>query len=661
MARRIGRWFRSLISRASGSERWLPVDEPGNGYYNYRLMRFRAEGDLVRYPDYVWSSAGYWAARGGLSVHVEEVAERHDGVIYSDILVLLNREDRLRCQDRLVTPWEEQLQELVECQVMRLIEERGWQLAVPQRGVRVHVIGDGEVAMGGQPVGLAEGEFATALLPSLYQGPIASSRPLAEVFVRVPQAAGGRGGFRSVGTFYDDQLAFTVGRHWLDNGRVTDLPASALYTLHLFPGSEQVNHRLNADLADEYRLLRATSPQGESVQVQTRESNLTVMEVMLVSAEREGSSLADEEGARTGTIIPEDLAPGEGMTMIPEPEPEPTLVLSRRGVLLQKPLFAGVMRGYRLDIGLDGTIAPVLSGPASRLRVEDDRVYIEPLRRDVTLDGAPLRVGRRVRLDSGEHEIAFANITLLFRATDRSKDPRWPYLGEITVPAEPIELAMGSSYRIGRDRRKCEIALPDRAVNENILWHPAVDRGGTIRTRTGDVLVETFTTDSIMVAGQHAEIDLRGSEPKVRALSRACPVFIRRNDGTVVRMVAKEGATAQPLLFADDILIGNTLFRAILPTASQSATPPVPPSASRGGERDDPSPESSEHSEEHDPPASLSSEEETPAASARPEAPPPAPRFYGALPRALRKRIALPRVLDVSRISLDESVTVSVH
>jgi len=660
MARGFGRWFRSLIGRASGSERWLPVDEPDNGYYNYRLMRFRAEGDLVRYPDYVWSSAGYWAARGGLSVHIEEVAERHDGVIYSDILVLLNREDRLRCQDRLVTPWEEQLQELVEHQVMRLLEERGWQLAVPERGVRVHVVGDGEAAMGGQPFGLGEGEFATALLPSLYHGPIAGSRPLAEVFVRVPKAAGGRGGFRSVGTFYDDQLAFTVGRHWLDNGQVPELSASALYTLHRFPGSDQVNHRLNADLADGYRLLRANSAQGESIQVQTRDTNQPVMEVMLVLTDREGASVGDEQLAGTGTLIPEDLAPGEGMTMIPEPEPEPSLVLSRRGVLLQKPLFKGVMRGYRLDIGMDGTIAPVLPGPASRLRVEEDRVYLEPLRRDVTLDGTPLRVGRRVRLEDNEHEIAFANVTLRFRATDHKRDPRWPYLGEITVPAEPVELAMGTTYRIGRDRRKCEIALPDRAVNENILWHPSVDRSGAIRTRSGEVSVQTFTTDSIMVAGLHAEVDLRGSEPKVRALSRVCPVFLRRNDGTVVRLVAKEGATAQPLLFADDLLIGNTLFRAILPATSCDAEPPEPPPATPASDPGDTPVEPANGGEERDPPTSLSSEEQPAATAAEPDES-SQPRFYGVLPRALRKRIGLPRVLSVSRISLDESVTISVH
>ena len=75
----IGPWIRALVAPradAGGAERWLQVDDRNNGFYNFRLMRFAAGGDLVRYPDYIWSSAGYWAARGGLSVHLEEVAER---------------------------------------------------------------------------------------------------------------------------------------------------------------------------------------------------------------------------------------------------------------------------------------------------------------------------------------------------------------------------------------------------------------------------------------------------------------------------------------------------------------------------------------------------------------------------------------------------------
>jgi hypothetical protein len=656
-------------------DRWLPIDDQENGYYNYRLMHFRAEGDLVRYPDYVWSSAGYWAARGGLGVHLEEVAERHEGVLYSDILVLLNRDDLQRANERLVTPWEDQLQAMVDEQVQRMIDERGWRLAVPDRPVRVRVVGDGEPAMGGQPLGLGEGEFATAMLPNLYHGPTVASRPIAEVFVRIPRAVGGRGGFRSVGTFYDDQLAFTIGRHWLDNGQLPELPVSALYTLHRFPGHDAVNHRLNADLADSYRLLRTTSSQGESVLVHHDDSSSPVMEVMLVQAaptREQADELAGGEAGTGGTLIPDELPPIEGMTMMPEPEAEPAVILSRRGVLLQKPHFRGVMRGYRLDIGLDGSVAPMMPEPACRFRVEDDQVFLEPLRRDVTLDGAPLRMGRRTELPGPEHRIAFANVALTWRSGDRTRDERWPYLGEVTVPAEPLELPMGSAFRIGRDRRKCEIALPDRAINENILWDPSVSRSGAIRTRAGEVPVESFTTDSIMVAGRHAEIDLRGSEPKVRALSRACPVFVRRRSGAVLRLIARDGATAQPLLLGDDLLIGNSLFRVILPAIGDEATPdpqPEPGSASNsGGTTPEPTPEPGGYSGEEA--ASVSLDEPLPASDAGPDRPPltdpdpppedPVGPVYGAVPRALRRRGALP-ARWLAQTSLDETLTVIDH
>ena len=667
MARRIQRWFRSLVGRGrpSGAARWLPVDGPENGYYNFRLMHFRADGDLVRYPDYIWSSAGYWAARGGLSVHLEEVADRHEGVLYSDILVLLNQEDRLRCQDQLVTPWEDQLQELVQDQLERLMDDRGWRLAVAQRPIRVQVVGDGEAAMGGRPVGLEEGEFATALLPNLYHGPVQTSRPVAEVFVRIPRDAGGRGGFKSVGTFYDDQLAFTIGRHWLDNGRLDELPASALYTLHRFPGRDAVNHRLNADLADAYQLLRTTSNQGESVVVQARDGDRAVMEVMLVLTEpaMEQPSLADGAVGQCGTLIPEDLAPMEGMTMMPEPDPDPAVILSRRGVLLQRPHFRGVMRGYRLDIGPDGSVVPLMPDPASRFRVEEDRVYLEPLRRDITLDGVPLQIGRRHRLTGPKHVIAFGNVTLTYRSMDRAKDPRWPYLGEVSIPAEPVELPMGAAYRVGRDRRKCEVSLPDRAVNENILWDPAVNRTGVIRTKSGEVPVESFTTDSIMVAGLHAEIDLRTDEAKVRALSRVCPVYLRSRDGAVVRLIAKEGATAQPLRLGDDLLVGNTVFRIIMPSGppeliagggapGAGGNQPVP--TTQGASQEEPSDtnlasvEVSDHEE--------TSPETAPPGEDRPPDPLPE-RVYGSLPRALRRRISLPE-LTLRYLSLSEGHTV---
>lgn len=697
MAGGVGRWLKALVSRGSSSdaERWLPIDDLSNGYYNYRLMRFCSDGDLVRYPDYIWSSAGYWAARGGLSVHLEEVAERLDGAIYSDLLVLLNREDRKRCLDRLVLSWDDQLEALIERQVERMIEERGWRLATPSRPVRVRVIGDGEPAMGGEPVGLEEGEFATALLPSLYHGAVESSTPLAEVFVRVPKEAGGKGGFRSVGTFYDDQLAFTIGRHWLDNGQDPNLPVSALYTLHRFPGQQEINHRLNADLADAYSMVRTTSKQGDTITIQDIAESRPVLEVMLIPAnvERAGAQPPREErsapGDPLGTLIPDGEPAFGGLTMIPEPEPVPSLVLSRRGVLLQRVHFTGVMRGYRMDITADGTILPLHPAPAARFRVEDGQVYLEPLRRDITLDGLPTQSGRRVLLDKLVHSISFGAVVLVYRVSERRDDPRWPYLAEVTVPAEPAELAVGGTYRIGRDRRKCEIALPDRSIIENILWHPSVNREGKIRTRAGEVPVESFTTDSIMVAGRHAEIDLRGSEPKVRALSKVCPVFVRRSDGKVLRLIAREGGTAQPLAPGDDLLVGNALYRVIVPggpaallRTTTKLLPPAedPPSPTGTLSQEDsfldpPEPEISDPGALHDLTdlPSLPGDEgaRTPAGMVLaavagtedplpdPPAPEPSPpEWYGDLPRMLRRRIALPE-LGIDTVSLEEGLTVA--
>lgn len=693
MASGLGRWLKTLVSRGSGTdqERYLAIDDLENGYYNYRLMRFRSDGDLVRYPDYIWSSAGYWAARGGLSVHLEELAEALEGAIYSDILVVLNREDRKRCLERLVMSWDDQLEALVDKQVERMIAERGWRLATPGRPVRMRVVGDGDVAMGGEPVGLEEGEFATALLPSLYHGPVESSRPLAEVFVRVPKEVGGKGGFRSVGTFYDDQLAFTIGRHWLDNGRDLLLPASALYTLHRFPGQAEINHRLNADLADRYSMVRTSSGQGDTITIQEIASSRPVLEVMLIpdGVERARSLPRDPRpaaGDPLGTLIPDGEPAFGGLTMIPEPEPVPSLVLSRRAVLLQRVHFSGVMRGYHMDVTADGTIVPQHPAPAARFRVEDGEVHFEPLRRDITLDGVPTRAGRRQLLDKLVHTVCFGNVTLEYRAAPRRDDPRWPYLAEITVPAEPTELAVGGTYRVGRDRRKCEIPLPDRAVIENILWHPSVNRQGAIRTRTGEVPVESFTTDSIMVAGRHAELDLRGSEPKVRALSKVCPVFVRRADKSVLRLIAREGSTAQPLAAGDELLIGNALFRVILPGGAQGllhTTTKLRPPADltpppEGARHDDPSfldppePEIADPDSLHDLtdlpslPGDESAHErqvvaavqagDEPASPRDPERDPPG--WYGDLPKMLRSRLALPE-LGVDTISLDESLTVA--
>jgi hypothetical protein len=405
-----------------------------------------------------------------------------------------------------------------------------------------------------------------------------------------------------------------------------------------------------------------------------------VLEVMLIPAD--ASRPSEAAVGAGGTLVPEGVAVSDGATLIPEPEPDPRVILSRRALLVQRVHFPRVMGGYQLDIGDDGSVAPQLPEPAARVLVDGEQIELRPLRAGVTVDGEELSADRTFPL-TGERDIGLSRGRLTYRSCTHD-DPRWPYLGEFSVPAEPHELELGSAFRIGRDRRKCEIALPDRAIHENIHWLPAVDPRGTIPTRGGEVAVASFTTDSIMVAGRHAEIDLRGSEPKVRALSRACPVFVRRRTGARLRLIAKEGATAQPLRQGDELLVGNTLFRVILPIGAAPA-PPVnlspagaPPAgnpsasatgAGPGGGGASAAPHRRARTLPHlGPQTDLSLPARRPPPRKCSPVDPDATLMedatcdreddrYGDLPRFLRRRSDLPRV-GTARITLEQGLTV---
>ncbi|MFN7142828.1 MAG: hypothetical protein ACK4YP_03565, partial [Myxococcota bacterium] len=99
--------------------------------------------------------------------------------------------------------------------------------------------------------------------------------------------------------------------------------------------------------------------------------------------------------------------------------------------------------------------------------------------------------------------------------------------------------------------------------------------------RTGDIPKSRFYTDSIMVASEHAELDL-GGEPVLRSLARHCFTFVRR-DGQILALAPREAADGRhelPLLPNDEVLVGNCLFQVSYPPpagqAAPVATPPAP-------------------------------------------------------------------------------------
>ena len=204
------RFFNGLLRRGSirsrEEQRWCRVDDFPIGSYNYRFLRTRAKGDFLRNPDYLWSPNPYWDSRAGLNAHVRQIAEELGGLVTSDATVVLSQQDFEATRRSRLECWEQAAHvELKEC-FEHLLDSQGYQLAMPGRSFRLEVLRDGDLVK----LGLRPGEFATALLDNRYLGPQDDSVPLVEVFV----AAGG-GQFSSAGTFYSDQLAFTIGAHRL--------------------------------------------------------------------------------------------------------------------------------------------------------------------------------------------------------------------------------------------------------------------------------------------------------------------------------------------------------------------------------------------------------------------------------------------------------------
>jgi hypothetical protein len=180
---------------------------------------------------------------------------------------------------------------------------------------------------------------------------------------------------------------------------------------------------------------------------------------------------------------------------------------------------------------------------------------------------------------AGRIHLEVAGTTLEYRDLGGVKVDGWPYLGEIRRSGLGTYLDFGASYRIGRDRR-CKVRLPDEPHNENIAWLASVGGGATIRSRTGDIPKSRFYTDSIMVASEHAELDLSAA-PSLKSLARHCFTYVRRGE-EYLALFPREGAGGRhdaDLVPGDEILVGNCLFAVSYPPSAPPQAASLPPAA----------------------------------------------------------------------------------
>jgi len=545
---------------SGGAAAALP-DEPALAWLSSALRRHAAGGDLVADPALLWEPAGMLARRGGLRAHL--AGEAPGGVLgCTDLLVVVSAADWERGFRDPRAPFVSRATALLRERVADLLSAHDLHLPSPGRPLGVEVVVDGGPALRGGRFGLGPGEFVTGLLPQRYSGPVAGSRVALKVHLAVPAAWSG---WREVAAVYGDQVLFTIGDHFLDSWSHPVLGHPSLYRLHQYADGSFV-HVLNPEVRDAVRLGNA-EVDGVPVLTLERAEGGVLCHVLLevVDAPKAGSrpwndTLDELSGDGAGpfsgarTVVPAELDSG-------------LVELHERGALLQKVHFARFMEGYDVYVAADGSITTAADAPAITLHVRGRQVSAEAHVPGVRLDGRPLTapvfLGGDALFELGPHRVAYRDLSPI-------RVDGWPYLGELARAGARVHLSAGAAHRIGREPR-CAVRLPDEPWNDNIVWRPELRDGGTIRSRNGDIPKTQFYTDSIMVASEHAEVDLTGP-PLLRTLARHCYTFVRRGGEIFSLPPAQDAGAGQavPLAEGDEILIGNSLFVVRLDAAPRS-------------------------------------------------------------------------------------------
>ena len=561
-----------LLTRilSAGGSRGLSRDvepvlsaDPRVAFFSSALRRHRVPGDLVADPNRVWSADG--GDRAGLRGHL--LGERGTGVLgFSDLLLIINSADWRRSLRDVRVPWVERAATVLADQVDAFCRAEGLTRVFPERPVGFRILQDGGPEMHGASIGLGEGEVVTGVLPGLHTGRVAGSRPVVAVHLNLP---GHWAGYREVGVLHSDQLLLTIGSHWLDGFSHPALEVPALYRLH-HDGQGGFLHVISPEVKDGYRIREHPSGAGPSV-LRIERADGSVLAWMLlqladedavpVPAPPRSDALAMGEQSAAAHGAPE---PGPGLaagrSVVPQGVDGRLVTLRETGALLQKVHFARFMEGYDVYLDHGGYVSTDAPCPAATLHVRGRQVSLEAHVGGVGLDGVALAPEAPVFV-SGDGRITVGEAVLEWKDLSGVRAPGWPYLGELRRVGATSHVVEGQSHRIGRDSR-CTVRLPDEPHNDNIVWRPELREGGSIRSRNGEIPKSRFYIDSIMVASEHAELDLT-SAPILRSLARDCYTYVRRGREVLPLhpQRRKGGPLECELVDGDEILVGNCAFR----------------------------------------------------------------------------------------------------
>lgn len=537
-------------------------------FFDRFLRRYESLEDLVADPTPLWDGPGRTGAPVGLRAHLVADPELGPGAI-SDVLLIVNRKDWARARERREGRWIKLARGLLSERLLAYCIASGLPTGAAGRDLGVHVVGEGGEATGGELLGLGPGEFVTALLPNHHLGPRAGHPAEFGVHLHIP---GQWPGYREVARLYPGQALLTLGNHWLDNFRHPALRVPALYVLRRGEDGGLV-HEVNPDLSDRFRVRTGETAAGQPVVTVEGRTGRAV--AFLAVAPVAGAPHAPIGALGDVTLQTVDPV---GSPSVPPDALTPARTAGRRftlveqGALLQRVHFRSVMVGYDVLVGRRGEVGNAVADPVARLRVDAAGVTLVVCASGVSVDGEPRAAGAQLPL-TGDHELLVGATALSYRDLSAVQAEGWPYLAELRRLGASVHTRFGDRFRIGRHPR-CRVRLPDDRRNDNILWRDQVGDDEAIRSRHGALSKERFYTDSILVASEHAEVDLTG-EPVVYGIARSCWTFVRRGHDVLSLPPTRksDGDANADLLPGDELLVGNCVFEVRYPPA-EAARPP---------------------------------------------------------------------------------------
>jgi hypothetical protein len=272
---------------------------------------------------------------------------------------------------------------------------------------------------------------------------------------------------------------------------------------------------------------------------------------------REGRGLLDVQLVPLGKTLDGVERSSTVISEVSDQSPRGLLSLRESGLLLQRVHFPQVMRGYDVYITEDGSLTTSASSPLAVIEVRGSQAALSSRSELVQLNEDLLPSGRSQAL-SGRCEIRVGDHRWVYRDLSDVEAPGWPYVGEIRRSGWKSHLPVGGRYVIGRSM-SAWVRLPDVADSRNVRWADETSNA-SVDSRTGTFARKDFYTDSIMVASEHAAVDLREGA-MVENQAKHCSVFVRRADTVTTLMPRKKaGLHRMELNAGDELLVGNCVF-----------------------------------------------------------------------------------------------------